>query len=79
MPNDEKLKKENERLRAKLSLAENQLKSSPKERGYTIYLMQANALLEKEYSLQQEVIEAYQKHYARYTHFYAEYEKRMLQ
>ena len=75
----EKLRSEIDRLKIKLKKAESVMKSAPAERQYTIYLMQANALLEEQYQKQQEVIEAYQKHYERYSHFYADYEKRMIQ
>lgn len=89
MPSDlekenQKLLKENERLTIKLKLAEQIIKGSEygnniEGKKYTIYLMQTNAILEKEYETQLEVIEQYQKHYSRYSHFYADLEKRMLQ
>lgn len=74
----EKLETEIEKLKQKLKKAENIMGSEFKDRQYTIYLMQANASLEREYERQAEIIEAYQKHYQRYSHFYADYEKSMI-
>ncbi len=64
------------KLRQKVSLMNGEIRTMPKDKWYLHYLMKANASLERECEQKQEIIEQYQKHYAKWGHFYAEYENR---
>lgn len=64
------------KLRQKVSLMNAEIRTAPKDKWYLLYLMKENSALERECENRQGIIEQYQKHYAKWGHFYSEYENR---
>jgi hypothetical protein len=81
----EKYKEENHILENRLRIALTKIKKMEDTRKentgkdwYLEYLIKSNLDLERQYADLSEIIEKYQKHYQTYSHFYAEFEKRMI-
>lgn len=64
-----------EKLKSKARDMEREFKTTPSDKWYLLYLMKANASLEREVDKRQEVIEQYQKHYQKFGKLYLDYER----